>query len=209
MSVYRTWDIPSSTDPSTRYSVTERDDTVHGGTYLHCVCKGWGPARGKGRDCRHVASVRLAEGIADDAALRDNRARAVGYANDAAAVASTGKAKAPDTRIFAGENMKRMIEDEDANLPARRYTAYDVFMRGDDIVSQRYDVFHAAERQATTVMVRWHVMAANELHAMSQAIADGRTAISAIGPSEQFQLGTVPDFDTTEWADNTERKARP
>ena len=200
--VIRRWPVQSSSAPGTFYDVTEREDTVHGGTYLHCMCQGWGPSRGKGRDCKHVAHVRAANSIPDDAALLDNRARALGYPNSAAAVASTGK---PDNRIFAGESMKELVEEE---RTVKRYSAFDAIMRGEDIVAQRYDVFHTAVRGATTERVRWHCMAANELDAMAQAMADGRTNISAIASSEQFQLDNSPDFDTTEWAANTERKER-
>lgn len=42
----------------TSYRVTERVDTVKGGTYVHCNCPGWGFAKGKGKDCTHVMEAK-------------------------------------------------------------------------------------------------------------------------------------------------------
>lgn len=40
------------------YVITERIDTVHGGTYIHCTCPGWGFQKGKGKDCKHVEEIK-------------------------------------------------------------------------------------------------------------------------------------------------------
>jgi predicted nucleic acid-binding Zn finger protein len=40
------------------YVITNRINTKHGGTYLHCTCPGWAFQFNKGRDCKHVAEIR-------------------------------------------------------------------------------------------------------------------------------------------------------
>lgn len=51
-----TWDVPSDSNPTLIYSVTERPDTQKGGTYLHCTCPAWPGAVQKG-GCKHVKRV--------------------------------------------------------------------------------------------------------------------------------------------------------
>lgn len=48
-----------SSDGKGWYTVSERQDTVYGGTYWFCECQGWAPARGRGKDCRHVKVTRV------------------------------------------------------------------------------------------------------------------------------------------------------
>jgi hypothetical protein len=43
-----------------QYTVTVRDDTIHGGTYAHCTCPSWPTQRGSGRDCKHINEVAIA-----------------------------------------------------------------------------------------------------------------------------------------------------
>lgn len=56
------WYVPSASG-GVAHTVTLRPDTRFGGTYLHCDCLGWGPQRGKGKDCRHVTAVKNGEGV--------------------------------------------------------------------------------------------------------------------------------------------------
>jgi len=43
-----------------QFTVTVRDDTIHGGTYAHCTCPSWATQRGRGRDCKHINEVAIA-----------------------------------------------------------------------------------------------------------------------------------------------------